>query len=198
MFVGGLCDLHTRSPISLGAAVGSPPTHDGIGVHNEGMASWAEFEAAVPDLAAFGAERLRHAPAYLATVRKDGAPRVHPVSPIIGGGRLFLFMEPTSPKGNDLRQRGVYAIHSGVADSFGTGGEFFLSGRSEFSDDPELRTIAEAAAGYDPAERYILFVLSVENARCNGYGDVSLPTPSRWPESAGEADRRPAHGSFLG
>jgi pyridoxamine 5'-phosphate oxidase-like protein len=146
------------------------------------MASWAEFEAAAPDLAAFGTERLRQAPAYLATVRAGGGPRVHPVSPIIGGGRLFLFMEPTSPKGNDLRQRGQYALHSGVPDSNGTGGEFFLSGRAEYSGDPELRTIAEVAAGYDPAERYILFVLSVENARCNGYGDVVLPTPSRWPE----------------
>ncbi|MGH2405330.1 MAG: pyridoxamine 5'-phosphate oxidase family protein, partial [bacterium] len=50
--------------------------------------------------------------AYLATLRGDGAPRVHPVTPIVGEGRLFLFMEPTSPKGHDLRRDGRYALHS--------------------------------------------------------------------------------------
>jgi hypothetical protein len=144
------------------------------------MASWAEFEAAAADLAAFGTERLRHAPAYLATVRESGGPRVHPVSPIIGGGCLFLFMEPTSPKAADLRHRPRYAMHSAVPDSNGTGGEFFLSGRAEYTDDPEQRRLAEVAAGYDPASRYILFALSIDEARCNGYGDVSLPTPARW------------------
>ncbi len=144
------------------------------------MTGWAEFETAAPDLAAFGAERLRHSPAFLATVRENGGPRVHPVSPIIGAGHLFLFMEPTSPKGDDLRHRPLYAIHSGVPDSLGTGGEFFLSGRAQYTDDPDLRKLAHSAAGYDPAVCYILFELSVEEARCNGYGDVSLPTPSRW------------------
>ena len=37
--------------------------------------------------------------ADLATVRQDGVPRVHPVTPIIGAGGLYLFMEPTSPRG---------------------------------------------------------------------------------------------------
>jgi hypothetical protein len=67
------------------------------------MSSWGVFRAAHPSLAAFGVERLGGPPAYLATVRSDGAPRVHPVTPIIGGDHLFLFMEPTSTKGRDLR-----------------------------------------------------------------------------------------------
>jgi hypothetical protein len=31
--------------------------------------------------------------------------------------------EPTSPKGADLRERGWFALHNGVPDNAGTGGE---------------------------------------------------------------------------
>ncbi len=145
------------------------------------MASWREFETANPALALFGAERLAVLPAYIATVRAGGAPRVHPCTPIVGGGRLFVFMEPTSPKGRDLRERGWYAIHNGVPDSSGTGGEFFVSGRASLVEDPSIRAGAAEAASYVPAERYILFELGVDEARCHGYGDVALPEPRRWP-----------------
>jgi hypothetical protein len=144
------------------------------------MPSWGDLEARAPDLAAFGAGRLTSAPAYLATLRDDGPPRVHPIAPIIGSGRLFVFMEPTSPKGGDLRQRGWYALHNGVPDTFGTGGEFSVSGRATLIDDPELRAVARAAAMYQPEDRYILFELGVNEARCHGYGDVPLPDPRRW------------------
>ena len=45
--------------------------------------SWQSLENNHPELAAFGAERLNGNVAYLATVRQDGSPRVHPVTPII-------------------------------------------------------------------------------------------------------------------
>jgi hypothetical protein len=144
------------------------------------VSSWATFEDRAPELAAFGAGRLTAAPAYLATLRSAGAPRVHPVAPVIGAGRLFVFMEPTSPKGRDLRERGWYALHNGVHDTFGTGGEFFVSGRATVVDDRGLRTHASEAATYQPEDRYVLFELGINEARCNGYGDVVLPDPTRW------------------
>jgi len=144
------------------------------------MPSWGDLEAQAPGLAAFGADRLTGAPAYLATVRPTGGARVHPVAPIIGGGRLFVFMEPTSPKGQDLRERRWYALHNGVADTFGTGGEFYVSGHGVLLDDPALRAVAADAAAYSPEDRYVLFELEVDEARCNGYGDVPLPDPPRW------------------
>ncbi len=147
------------------------------------MATWGEFERAAPQLAAFGAERLLKPPAYLATVRADGTPRVHPVTPIIGDGRLFVFMEPTSPKGRDLRARGSFALHNGVPDTMGHGGEFFIRGHATLVEDDELRRAAIAAASYEPAERYVLFELDVTEARSNGYGDVTLPAPPRWSEA---------------
>jgi hypothetical protein len=144
------------------------------------MTTWGEFATAHPSLAAFGADRLGHPPAYLATVRSDGDPRVYPVTPVIGGEHLFLFMEPTSPKGRDLRQRGSYAFHNAVPDTNGTGGEFHLRGTATLVEDEALRTIAVSSASYAPAERYIMFELHVTEARCNGYGDVTLPSPTHW------------------
>jgi hypothetical protein len=61
------------------------------------MATWQEFAVAAPDLAAFGYQRLVRIVAYLATIRADGAPRVHPLVPHIGQGRLFVYIDPTSP-----------------------------------------------------------------------------------------------------
>ena len=73
------------------------------------VTTWGEFEADHPSLAEFGVDRIQRRASYLATVRADGTPRVHPVMPVIGNGRLFLFMDPTSPKRHDLRASGSYA-----------------------------------------------------------------------------------------
>jgi hypothetical protein len=143
-------------------------------------APWGEFAAQAPELAEFGALRLAVVPAYLATVDDSGSPRVHPVTPIVGDGRLFLFMEPTSPKGDDIARRGVYALHCLVTDANGTGGEFYVRGRGERVDSPHTRAIAAKAASYTPNDRYVLFELRVAEARCNGYGDVALPEPRSW------------------
>src|SRR5687767_6093784 len=103
------------------------------------MARWGDFAAAEPELAAFVWERLRTAPAYLATVRADGAPRVHPVTPIATADGLYVFMEPTSPKGTDLRERGWFALHNAVPDNAGTGGEASLRGTGRAVDDDAVR-----------------------------------------------------------
>jgi hypothetical protein len=93
------------------------------------MASWLEFSRQAPDIAALGEARFRSGVAYLGTLRADGGPRVHPVTPIIGE-QLFLFMEPTSPKGKDLRRDGRYTLHCSVADADGGEGEFYVRGQA--------------------------------------------------------------------
>ena len=143
------------------------------------MATWGEFAAAAPELAAFGTERFGTRVAFLATVRPDGSPRIHPVTPIIGEGRLFLFMEPTSPKGHDLRRDGRYALHGSVADDAGSGGEFSVRGRAVPVDDATGRAVAVRAASYSPADRYVLFELSVEGAMSTVYQD-GHPVRQRW------------------
>jgi hypothetical protein len=146
--------------------------------------TWGAFAAAEPDLAAFGARLLDMPPAYLATTRADGSPRVHPVTPILTADGLFVFMEQTSPKGRDLRERSWFAIHNGVPDTQGTGGEFSASGFGSPVYDRSVRAAVVDAASYRPADRYLLFELRLREARCNGYGDVPLPEHRRWSASA--------------
>ncbi|SBT50003.1 pyridoxamine 5'-phosphate oxidase family protein [Micromonospora auratinigra] len=78
------------------------------------MASWSEFAADEPRLA----DEIRlllqqYGPGfgYLATVRADGGPRVHPVSPVITDAGLYCFVID-SPKRRDLERDGRYALHS--------------------------------------------------------------------------------------
>lgn len=155
-----------------------------------GGPGWRSFAAAAPELAAFVAARLQAAPAYLATVRAGGAPRVHPVTPVITDAGLFVFMEPASPKGNDLRERGWFALHNAVPNNDGVGGEAALTGTGHAIDDPVLRAAVAASASYEPAERYVLFELCPTDVRVSGYGDVVLPEPQRWRSSDVEEEGR--------
>ena len=87
---------------------------------------------------------------------------------------------PPRPKLATCENGVWYALHNGVPDTFGTGGEVFVSGQATLIDDPEPRTVAAELASYQPEDRYILFELAIAEARCNSYGDVPLPDPSRW------------------
>lgn len=144
--------------------------------------SWGRLLDENPELAEFGIARFSSRVAYLATVRKDGSPRVHPVTPIIGDRNLFLFMDPTSPKGYDLRRTGRYAMHASVENEDGGLGEFYIAGRAFLNEDEAMRTLAVRHAGYDVADRYILFRLTVEEAMSTVYEDDGLAR-NRWKRS---------------
>lgn len=143
-------------------------------------ASWGEFAEQEPELARFGAGLLTAAPAYLGTVRRSGAPRVRPVTPILADSGLFLYMESTSPKARDLRERGLFSLHNGVPDNAGSGGEFNIEGRGVAVDDPDMWAFVADASSYTPLDRYVLFEFHLGEARCHGYGDVSLPSTRHW------------------
>jgi len=151
------------------------------------MASWGRFAEQAPALAQLGAQSFTTVGvAYLATVRPDGAPRVHPVTPVIGAGRLFVFMEPTSPKGRDLRRDGQYAMHSPVDGPVPTVPQFYLTGTGRpVEGDPDLRAAAVEAAGYPVEDRFILFELDVDAVMCTTYDPVDPynqpPTRRHWP-----------------
>src|SRR5690349_19533931 len=72
----------------------------------DGVASWSEFAVAEPRLALAIQELVhQYGPGlgYLATVRADGGPRVHPVSPVITDTGLYCFLLD-SPKRRDLER----------------------------------------------------------------------------------------------
>jgi hypothetical protein len=61
--------------------------------------SWEEFEASDKDMAEHVRQRLTYAPCYLATVRPDGFPRVHPVGVHVRDGELVVPMNPDLTEG---------------------------------------------------------------------------------------------------
>jgi hypothetical protein len=78
------------------------------------MITWSEFERQQSDLADAGRGQFyQHGIglAFLATIRRDGGPRVHPVCPVISPAGLHLLIS-AGPKQQDLRRDGRYALHS--------------------------------------------------------------------------------------
>ena len=76
------------------------------------IASWAEFAAAAPDLAERGTRLLVVGVAYIATTAKDGSARVHPFTPLIGGGRMLSFIARHTVKYGNLVRDPRCAIHA--------------------------------------------------------------------------------------
>jgi hypothetical protein len=75
---------------------------------------WSELAAQRPDLAEAGRALFYQwnvGLAFLATVRKDGGPRTHPMCPVIAGDGLYALIEPHGPKRYDLERDGRYALH---------------------------------------------------------------------------------------
>ena len=149
------------------------------------MLSWFEFAKIEPDMAKFGSKRVEYGVMYLATIRKNGYPRVHPFTPFVASGRFLAFMEPTSPKGLDLQRNGLYAIHSLVTDMNGSNGEFTMSGRAGLVTDPTTRNLAVKGCPYTPKDRYVCYEFKLEECLINTYVD-GVPKIRRWRDKPGD------------
>jgi hypothetical protein len=109
------------------------------------MLSWGRFRRSAPDLAAAGRALLYRGGvglAYLGTVRGDGGPRVHPVSPLLVEEGLYTLLT-VSPKLEDLLRDRRFALHSFP---MGAGAEaFYVTGRAQFPREEGLRRSVAAA-----------------------------------------------------
>ena len=119
------------------------------------MAAWRDVEGATPDLA--GRVRARfeaHGLALLATIRRDGAPRINGLEPLFAEGELWLGMMPDSLKGRDLRRDARFALHSATVDKDVTDGDARISGAAVAVTDEagkaRFRDAFEAATGTAP------------------------------------------------
>ena len=138
------------------------------------MVTWQAFEAESEELAAFGRERIDRRVSFLATIRADGGPRVHPVTPWIFDGHLYVRMFETSPKVADLTRDPRYALHSMMDNDDGEGGEFSLRGQAEQIRDPNLVTDAFTAVADFTDRPLVLFELLVDEIMTTTYsGDQS-------------------------
>ncbi|SDY21342.1 Pyridoxamine 5'-phosphate oxidase [Micromonospora pattaloongensis] len=150
------------------------------------MASWSDFAADEPRLAdAIRSLLQQYGPGlgYLATVRADGGPRVHPVSPVITDEGLFCFVID-SPKRRDLERDGRYALHSFPPED--SNDEAYVAGRARAVTDParvaRLALRWRAAAQVD----WRLFEFTVDVAMLARHGHSGSVSP------AADAARRPA------
>src|SRR5713226_5112532 len=88
-----------------------------VQVSSYAMASWAEFEAAEPEFAArVGTLMSTHKHLTMATLRRDGSPRISGTEVEFADGQLRLGSMPGAVKALDLRRDGRVAIHGPTAD----------------------------------------------------------------------------------
>lgn len=150
---------------------------------------WEVFQESAPEIASVGFELLNRKIAYLATIKRDGSPRLHPVTSFIGDGMLFIFTEPTSPKIGDLLGDKRYALHCSISNE-GPLIEFLVMGTAEVITDHDIRNRAfKIAKSPVVTANYVLFEYLVESVLLVGYDENGQPIPRRWkiPETTSEA-----------
>ncbi len=149
------------------------------------MATWAEFANAQPDLAAFARERMEGRIVYQATLRLDGGPRVHPVSPWLAAGLLCVSFRNTSPKMREVARDPRYALHKAQPweDHAGAFGEFIARGLLEPISPSHPAVMARPGqTPYGLAH----YACSIEEAVATEYSADEMPVYRRWKPSSAD------------
>jgi len=104
------------------------------------MLSWSEVEEQAPELVALARGFLdANAHKTLATLRRDGSPRISGTEVIFADGELWLGSMWRSMKALDLQRDPRFALHSASADAPAWTGDAKLAGRVEEIEDPERK-----------------------------------------------------------
>ena len=93
--------------------------------YGDRMATWKDFAVEAPDIAELAERRLAATKLMmLATLRRDGFPRISPMEPVVADGRLVLHgdrlwlgMMPDAAKSRDLRRDGRFSLHTATVDT---------------------------------------------------------------------------------
>lgn len=152
------------------------------------MARWEEFAKEAPDLADRGRALIymhRVGLGYLATVRPDGGPRLHPFCPVIAAGGLFGLIG-VSPKRRDLARNGHFAIHAFPKEE--SDDEFYVTGRAHrISDEAVMAEVSEAyhSTGATSSGDEWFFEFDIARALLATYkrrseGNTWPPTYTKW------------------
>ena len=113
------------------------------------MASWSEIQDEAPELAArargfFDANKHK----TLATLRRDGSPRISGIEADFADGEVWLGSMWRAVKALDLRRDPRFALHSASADpDDGWEGDAKLAGRAIEIEDPQLKEARGGGAG---------------------------------------------------
>ena len=144
--------------LSVARGGGPPPYGDHV-------ASWSEFEAAAPEFAA-RVRSLMSARKHLtmATLRRDGSPRISGTEIEFADGRLQIGSMPRAVKAQDLQRNPRVAIHGPTEDPpaaspAGWNGEAKIAG-----------TAAEVGSD-GPGHRFVIDIQEAVITRLNDAGD---------------------------
>src|SRR5215212_11551252 len=114
------------------------------------MPSWAKFEAEAPALAARVRERFEaHGHKTMATLRRDGSPRISGTEAQFRDGDLWIGSMWNAVKALDLRRDPRFALHSGSDDPPGWSGDAKVAGRAVEVDDDDMKAALVAAQAND-------------------------------------------------
>ena len=104
------------------------------------MARWSEVEQQAPELAA-AARGFLDAGVHktLATLRRDGSPRISGTELEFRDGDAWLGSMPGARKARDLQRDPRFALHSASADPPGWRGDAKLAGRAVEVTEPDAR-----------------------------------------------------------
>jgi Pyridoxamine 5'-phosphate oxidase len=135
----------------------------------ESMKSWRELKIEASELAGLGASLLFRSggavgQAFLATLREDGAPRLHPVSLVRFEDRLYVLIPPASPKCADLIRDGRFALQAFPPPDNQAGEEFYLAGIARRIQDPTTRQSLIDGTHIRVDSEEVLFELYLERA----------------------------------
>jgi hypothetical protein len=123
--------------------------------------------------------------AYIGTTAKDGSPRVHPFTPLIGGGRLLAFIARHTVKYGNLLRDPRCAIHAVLGEN---DEEFMIICRAVVSDDwaTAMQGAIEAQKISMTSQDHVPFEFMVERVHWAVWEGLGTPNISRraerWPE----------------
>jgi hypothetical protein len=141
------------------------------------MVTWKEFAEADPALAEAGSHQLFQfgvGLAFLATIRRDGSPRLHPVCPVLSDSHLYILVLPNSPKRWDLQRDGRYSLQAFPQDRPDSD-EFYLSGIAQLVNDTEKKSAVLADAKHHASADEIPFELLIERAMLTTWQGFGTP-----------------------
>ena len=123
------------------------------------MASWNDVSTAAPACAAAVRAILdAHKHKTLATLRKDGSPRISGIEVDFVDGELWLGAMWQSRKALDLQRDPRFALHRGTAGSETWSGDAKVAGWvEEVIDQEQKRTVQAASGGESPPGPFHLF-----------------------------------------
>ena len=154
------------------------------------MASWNDVVDAAPELAKvvqgrFDATGL----GLLATLRKDGFPRISGIEPEFALGEVWLGMMDKSLKAYDLRREPKLAMHAATIDKDVKDGDARITGRAIELGEGEAERVAwldhrKAEGTYAPEDPFHLFRIDITEVMLLKPGGDHLVI-ERWREGDG-------------